>query len=82
VHLIGEDTRETDLPAVAVEADDARGVPHCAGDVLARAAARPIRLVAEVLVDRVYVDALPIVVELEAVAEDAPHGGYSTGRHR
>src|SRR5438552_9148203 len=50
---VGHGPREPDLPALAIEADDALRLAHEALDRRARAALRPVRLAREVVVDGV-----------------------------
>ena len=65
---VRERPRKADLPVAVVEADDARGATDEVFDDVARTALRPVRLLGEVPMDGVEVDALDVVVELVAAA--------------
>ena len=66
---VGERPREADLIALVVEADDASGVLDQVVLNVARAPLRPVRLLAQVAMNRLAVDARRVVVELVAVSE-------------
>src|SRR5919204_2121048 len=73
---------KADLAAVVVEADEPRGRRVHRLLRLTRPALRPVRLLGEVPVDRVEVDPLRVVVELETARQLAPHDTRSVRRRK
>ena len=73
---------EADLLAAVVEADDACRSMNEVLDDVARAAFRPVRLLGEVAVDGVDVDAREIVVELVAGRAAPASSGRSVSQNR
>jgi hypothetical protein len=70
---VREGACKRDLALAVVDADDAVGLADEAVNGVARPSLRPVRVVGEVVVDGVDVDARRVVVELEPVAEGTPH---------
>jgi hypothetical protein len=70
---VGQRSREADLLARVVETDDASGTVDKLVLNLARTPLCPVRLLAQVPMDGVAVDAPRVVVELVPAAEVAPH---------
>jgi hypothetical protein len=70
---VRERSCEADLPVSVIETDDARGSANEVFDDGSRASLRPVRLLGEVPMDGVEVDACWIVVELVAIRQLSPH---------
>jgi hypothetical protein len=72
-HAVADAPGEADLLAVQVEADHPPGAFDRADHPLAAAAPSPVGLLADEAVDRIDVQPLAVVIQLEASRQRAPH---------
>ena len=70
---VADRAREPDLPLAFVETDDTGRLSDEVLHHLARPTGRPVGVVRDEVVDRVDVDPVDVVVELEALGQLAPH---------